>query len=258
MNDCWPCTSWAIVDYFLRPKPAYFAISRELCPFTVGIVRKEKKTFANDRTAAYFTIDTEIEIWGSNSTLSDKSVTLELSCFDLHSGWQDSWSRSVVLMQNSSTELHRGKLSGQPTRTRESEIPKTIIASARLLDDGIVIARHSNWCVTLTRLIPPSRISRHSRPEPFKFIKFPPVEDIGLEIIINHDNETLRFSSRRPVKGIVLDVEGDAVKWSDQAIDLVPNDPQTIEAVSLKGRKVNVRYLGYGKSVGGARPRQTR
>jgi beta-mannosidase len=151
MNDCWPCTSWAIVDYFLRPKPSYFAISRELLPFTVGMVRKETKTFADDRSAAHFTITTEIEIWGTNSTLSDKQVTLELSCFDLHSDWQESWTKDVTLKRNSSTELYKGQLPGQPTRTKESDLPKTIIASARLLDEQDVLARHSNWYVVLLR-----------------------------------------------------------------------------------------------------------
>jgi beta-mannosidase len=49
---------------------------------------------------------------------------------------------------------------------------------------------------------------------------------------------------KKPVKGVILEVEGETVKWSDQAIDLVPNDPQTITAKGLAGRDVRVRYLG--------------
>lgn len=52
------------------------------------------------------------------------------------------------------------------------------------------------------------------------------------------------LSTRKPIKGIVLEVEGDEVQWSDQAIDLVPDDPQTVKAVSLKGRDVKLRYVG--------------
>ena len=37
LNDCWPCVSWAIADYYLRPKPAFFAISRELRPIVVSV-----------------------------------------------------------------------------------------------------------------------------------------------------------------------------------------------------------------------------
>lgn len=28
LNDCWACTSWAIVDFFRRPKLAYYALKR--------------------------------------------------------------------------------------------------------------------------------------------------------------------------------------------------------------------------------------
>ena len=138
-------TSWAIVDYFLRPKPAYFAISRELRPFTVGMTRKEKKIFASDNRAADFTIDTEVEIWGTNNQLVEKEVTLDVRCFDLRSEWTDSWSKQVVLAPNASTELWKGILPGQPTRTKLSEVPKTIIISARLLDGNTVLGRYSNW-----------------------------------------------------------------------------------------------------------------
>jgi len=149
MNDCWPATSWAIVDYFLRPKPAYFAIARELQPFTVGMVRTIKKTFKDDRSEAFFTIEHTLEIWGTNSTLEDKEVYLDVVAFDLGNGdWRGGVEKQkVVLKNNSATELFQGPLPGQPTRTKECEVPKSIVISARLLDveSGEVLGRYSNW-----------------------------------------------------------------------------------------------------------------
>jgi len=54
------------------------------------------------------------------------------------------------------------------------------------------------------------------------------------------------LTSKKPIKGVVLDVEGEDVKWRDQAIDLVPDDPQTISVKGLKGREIKVRFLGDG------------
>lgn len=56
------------------------------------------------------------------------------------------------------------------------------------------------------------------------------------------------MSTNKPVKGIVLDVDGDEVKWGDQAIDLVPEDPQTVRATGLAGREVKLRFLGDGSA----------
>jgi len=149
MNDCWPVTSWAIVDHFLRPKPAYFTIARELRPFTVGMARTAKKTFRDDRSAAFFTIEHTLEIWGTNSTLDDREVYLDVVAFDLGDGdWRGGVDKQkVVLKRNSATELFKGPLPGQPTRTKESEVPKPIVVSARLLDveSGEVLGRYSNW-----------------------------------------------------------------------------------------------------------------
>lgn len=151
MNDCWPVTSWAIVDYFLRPKPAYFAIARELRPFTVGLNRTTEKIFKDDGSAAFFTIEHTLEIWGTNSMLEDKEVYLDVVTFDLESkDWRDGLKRQkVVLKKNSATELYKGPLPGQPTRKKESEVPKPIVVSARLLDveSGEVLGRCSNWWV---------------------------------------------------------------------------------------------------------------
>jgi beta-mannosidase len=130
----------------MRPKPAYFTIARELRPFTVGMIRKERQTFANERSAADFTIETVLEIWGTNSTLSNKAATLEVTAFDLNSNWTEKWEMEITLALNSSTELYKGKLPGQPERTKKSDIPRTIVASARLLDENkTVLGRYSNW-----------------------------------------------------------------------------------------------------------------
>lgn len=135
------------MDYFLRPKPAYFAIARELRPYTVGITRKEKKTYGDEDTAAFFTIDTVIEVWGTNKTLEDKNVMLDIKAFNLDDPqWRDHTCQDVTLMANSSTEFYKGNLPGQPTRSKMSENPKPIIISARLIDyNGEVLGRYSNW-----------------------------------------------------------------------------------------------------------------
>ena len=116
----------------------------------MGMTRKEKKTFPDELSAANFVIETVLEVWGTNSTLQAKQATLEVTSFDLHSDWQDRWIKDVTLAPNSATELFKGDLPGQPKRTKASEVPKTIVVSARLLDkDGAVLGRYSNWCVLL-------------------------------------------------------------------------------------------------------------
>jgi hypothetical protein len=136
----------------------------------------------------------------------------------------------------------------------------------------------------------PTCLTGHSRPEPFKYVHFPPVEDMGLQItkttppttpkegedegdsvhreelsdldrglrmhynlsrspMEGRDVTEVRLSSQLPIKGIVLDADGDGdddVKWSDQAIDLVPGDGQIVLAWGLDGRAVKARYLGDG------------
>lgn len=110
------------------------------------MTRKEIKTFADERSAADFTIATELQIWGTNSALEEKRVTLEVTFFNLaDAAWKESWSKEVVLSANSSTELYKGEVVGQPVRTKLSDLPKDIIISARLLDGDVILGRYSNW-----------------------------------------------------------------------------------------------------------------
>ena len=58
--------------------------------------------------------------------------------------------------------------------------------------------------------------------------------------------DTIRIGVERPIKGLVLDVEGEDARWSDQALDVVPGDDQVVKVWNLKDRKLKVRYLGDG------------
>ena len=292
------------MDYFLRPKPAYFAIARELRPYTVGLSRKDVKTSTKPDSAAFFEIDTSVEVWGTNSTTYKQNVfcifflfvsctadcveafqlqaTLVIEAFDLHDkSFQWKTEKSVTLGPNRSSELWSGRVPGQEIRTKLSDVPRAIILSARLIDvygDGRdVLARCANWYVLLSSewgLLKSRQTYYMSlRPEPFKFVKFPSIQDVNLKIttspVEDTDLETalerirpfsrsspdvenvtkITLSASLPIKGIVLDAEGsEDVKWSDQALDLVPGDEQVVFAWGLKGRVPTARYLGDGSA----------
>ncbi|ODO10156.1 hypothetical protein I350_02384 [Cryptococcus amylolentus CBS 6273] len=222
LNDCWPCTSWSIIDYYMRPKPAYFTIKRELETYTVGISRKEIKKPKDKTTDAAFEIF-ESAIWGCNSSLILKPVTIVVETWHLHRGILDRKFIETTLKANASTEIWSGPIPRQPVRSSLSQPPEPIIVSARLLarESELVLARHSSW------------------PEPYKYLRFP---EPGLKCQVSEG--AVRLSCERPIKGIVLNVEGDEVEWDDQGIDLIPGDDQVIAVKGLEKRAVTARYLG--------------
>jgi beta-mannosidase len=93
-----------------------------------------------------------------------------------------------------------------------------------------------------------------SRPEPFKYIHFPTPAEVNLKIVSTEatygelQSSILTITVDRPIKGLVLDVEGPWAKFSDQAIDMFPGDTQVVGVVGLDGRQVKTRYLGDGSA----------
>jgi beta-mannosidase len=236
LNDSWPVVSWSLVDYFLRPKPSYYTIARELAPISVGILRTVEKNRDCDRPdqfyefGAFTSVSATIEVWGTNSRLEEKKVSCELTCFHLESEWTHVEKHEVTLLPNQSTEILKIPCPHPKPGSDPLSTPSySVIVSARLLDltDGAVIARYVDW------------------PQPFKFTDFP---DPKLDIKV--DGEDVIIEAKYPVKGLVLSVDeaGEEVKWSDNALDLVPGDVQKVRAKGLKGRKIKVAHLGEEKS----------
>ena len=55
LNDCWPVTSWSVIDSALRPKAAYYAARRFFAPFLVSFAPRENGP----------------EVWGTSDFLND-------------------------------------------------------------------------------------------------------------------------------------------------------------------------------------------
>lgn len=144
MNDCWPVISWAIVDYYLNPKPAYFAIRQSLERLTVGTKRRVETVVAKDRyTTADESKKTVMEVWASNLGMKDVQATLVIDAFEVVSGKKISHdeSRSHPLLSNRSTELGEFPLPG----AAEME-PTGIVVVLYLLDEASKqLARFVSW-----------------------------------------------------------------------------------------------------------------
>lgn len=167
-----------------------------------------------------------------NGTLSSLSAKLELHFHDLLSNWSHREVHKVTLLPNQATELlstircpgppqdNLTPPSGDPIWTSTY----SVVASARLVDsDGKVLARFADW------------------PQPYRYLTAP---DPGLAVKV--EGEVITVSVERPVKALFFGVDGavEEVKWSDNALDVVPGDPQTITGRGLSGRKLTVAYLG--------------
>jgi beta-mannosidase len=119
INDCWPVTSWAFIDYDLHVKPAYYTLRRALAPQALGLARAPGGA----------------EVWAVNGALSPIEGELELRAYTLDGELVAEQRRPVTLAPNQATEL--GGI--------ELDLRAQLVVGARLLAGGAVIARAALW-----------------------------------------------------------------------------------------------------------------
>ncbi|KAH8822589.1 glycoside hydrolase [Flagelloscypha sp. PMI_526] len=226
LNDCWPVTSWAIADYFLRPKPVYFAIKRELEPITVGLHRTVHKNRANDRPKEFYEFTTfqstlaTVDIWATNSTATSRQVTLAVDFFDLYSEWKVSQPPSTTfsIPPNQSMELS-AKLPSF-TGHEDATTSFSVVVSSVLRD------------ATTQEIIS----SAVDFPQPYRYLEWP---DPELCVV-------------KPLMGLFLipeDGKEEGVEWSENCLNLVPGLEKVISVKGLNGRGIRGAWMGCEKGV---------
>ncbi|WEW59896.1 glycosyl hydrolase family 2 protein [Emydomyces testavorans] len=224
INDCWPVTSWAIVDYYLQPKLAYYAIKRELAPVTIGL----KRTMQNTPMEAHHAqaVIQKIEIWASNLSLETKAVEVAVKIFDVVTGEEVHSERlfdCFILEQNRSTEITEYEF---PLLTSSERTAFRLVFAAYLLEDGKQIARYVNW------------------PEPLKYVHLQRPE--ALQVTLSDDATKVGLSTSVPVKSLALGCELEGVVFDDNCVDLVPDEIVYIGVRGLsKGQEglISFRYM---------------
>lgn len=220
LNDCWPTISWAIVDYFLRPKPAFYAVARVLNPVAVGVRREHHDwsiTHAQPPRASKF------ELWIASSLQEELSGKVELRFLSVDTGHEIRERivrEDVKIVPNGTTNIITD---GVIDHTVDSE---PHVLAARLWMNGDIVARDVDW------------------PQPFKYLDF---SDRGLEVVRTSqtpDQQTFRISTQKPVKCLVFE-ERDGIRPSDSAMDIVPGDDQTVTVTGLRpDETLKYKFLG--------------
>jgi len=224
LNDVWPGTSWALVDVNLNRKAAFYITKRALSKVVVGMERMT----TGERpymVTGYPELRERLEIWAVCSFLEPLDAVLRLKAFDIATGDElqlplAAKMQKVTLKANGTTEL--GSL---PIPAASSTVIVAYLTDAK---SGELLARWVDW------------------PEPLKFVVFKKGVEVKVEVSEEGGKGEVRISADAPVKGVVLGVgvEEEDADWEDNFVDLVPGEVVKVGVEGLKGRKVEVRWLG--------------
>jgi beta-mannosidase len=214
LNDCWPVTSWSIVDYYQRKKPAYYTIRRVLAPIAIAIRREHW-----DWSVAHARSPTSLqwECWIASKEDIQVEGVVEIRFVSIATGKdvKKSIKTAILIVPNGTTTVTTEILDVA------SEDPHVL--AARLWVNDVLISRDCDW------------------PQPFKYLNF---KDRGVNVEWS-GGDFMRISAKKPTKGVVFE-ERDNVLLEDNALEIVPGDEQTLRVQGLtpEATPLQFRFLG--------------
>ncbi|GAM90819.1 hypothetical protein ANO11243_088640 [Dothideomycetidae sp. 11243] len=215
LNDCWPVTSWSIVDYFLRKKPAYYAMRRVLAPIAVAIKRAHHDwSVVHARPA----LTSAWECWVVSSKTSELKATVEIRFIAIASGVEIKDTlveKNVTIAPNGTTVIAKGVIDNQ------KEEPHVL--AARIWIDELVVGRDVDF------------------PQPLKYDNY---DNRGVNVTQTH--QEIRVTTRKPTKGLVFE-EREGVLLGDSALDLVPGDEQIVKIKGMKAGDKPLKFMYYSQ-----------
>ncbi|KAF2472597.1 glycoside hydrolase [Lindgomyces ingoldianus] len=224
LNDCWPTMSWAVVDYYLVPKPAYYAIKRAMAPVTIGVSRKFHNWTmrpADDlwkRDTSHIDMrqiweDIQFDVWVASSLVENLKGKIVVKFVSVLTGREvhERLAENVSIDTNGTTEVFRNK-KVDTVKLQDPNCPfdtykaDPFVIHVSLLVDGQEVATDTSW------------------PDPIKYLTFP---DRGIDFHYSSDRSIITVSASKPVKGFVL-TEKQGVRLSDNGIDIMPGESKTV------------------------------
>ncbi|KAF2715713.1 glycoside hydrolase family 2 protein [Pleomassaria siparia CBS 279.74] len=217
LNDCWPVTSWSIVDYFLRKKPAYYAMRRVLAPIAVAVKRAHHDwSVVHARVPA----KSDFDVWVASSQPVIMKATVEVRFISVSTGREIKEKvvkRDIQITANGTTDVMCGWIDNV------KEEPHVL--AARIWVEGKLVARDVDW------------------PQPLKYLD---LEDRGVQVEHKGQDEMV-VKADKPTKGLVFE-ERTGVLVHDSAIDVMPGDEQVIKVRGLAADDAPLKWTYLGRS----------
>lgn len=245
LNDCWPTMSWAVVDYHLVKKPAFYAIKRALRQVDVGVARTH-----HDWTATAHLVDEQsnlrtgqvdqterarkgkFDVWIANGSLAPLAAAITTRFISVRTG-QDvcaAIETSVTAAPNATTLVLQHEscppaipCAGDPTRPFPLGQYDPYVIHSTLSVDGAVVSSDAAW------------------PEPIKYLD---MADRGVALEVSPDLHQVTVTARRPVKGFVFEEVG-GLQLSDNGFDILPGERHVVLVQgSLTADQLKWTYIG--------------
>jgi beta-mannosidase len=224
LNDCWPTMSWAVVDYYGVPKPAYYAIKRAMEPVVVGVTRKfvdwtmrpadalwMRDTSHVDMRRVWEEIEFDVWVANNRATKTEGSIAVRFISVRTGKDVYESLDLKVKIGENGTTEVITGQkveLPGAENASSPFDTAKAdpFVIHASLSIEGKVISTDNSW------------------PDPIKYLSF---SDRGVEVEVSSGRSSATVSAKRPVKGFIFR-EKQGLKLSINGFDIVPGVAQKV------------------------------
>lgn len=242
LNDCWPTMSWAVVDYYLVKKPAYYAIKRAMKQIDVGVKRTYHdwtqtgnwvdehsglKTGQVDQTLAARKI--AFDVWIASSSVKTVDVDVKVRFISVASGKDvaDPITARTTAVANSTTEVFTAREAPPAVpHADDYSVPfdtskyDPYVIHTTIEVDGQVIAKDSAW------------------PDPVKYLD---MSDRNVKFELARTEGTgVYVMADKPVMGFVFE-EVESMGISDNGFDLMPGEKQLVKV--LRGSSDPREYL---------------
>lgn len=156
--------------------------------------------------------DAKAEAWLVSDLTNDVAVSVEASV----------WKLDGALVRRATFDVLSEANATLPFKMDIGNLTSDEVLSLRLTRSGEVIGGAMAWR------------------EPYRALALP---DPGLTVTrLGHDR--LRLEVTRPAKGVWLSAPGEEIAWSDNMLDMAPEDSTEIHAPGLGERPVQARWLG--------------
>ncbi|OTA85292.1 glycoside hydrolase family 2 protein [Hypoxylon sp. CO27-5] len=231
LNDCWPTMSWAVVDYYLVKKPAFYAIANALKPLAAGISQPYYDWTAGHADPTAPARDNKFDLWIASSRLDAVPVEITVRFISIRTG-QDIHNPlklgNVLALPNSTTEVLKDYAiatvnSQLNDTTRPFDLAKydPYVIYAVVKEGDEVIATDISW------------------PQPLKYLDLTS-RDVKFRALSTNE---VAISAVRPVKGFVFE-ETRATRLSDNGFDIVPGEEKIVNVAGVSLDSLRYTYVG--------------